>query len=117
MLQTWTMATPVLHGHRRAGRLPGASPRGDRPWPSSTTPGYVGTLATDSEFEIVRYLRLGEVVSATTVFESISEEKADPDRAGAGSSPGSPPTRWRPGRWSGRQTFRILKFDPSGAAA
>ena len=76
--------------------------------------GYVGTLATNSEFEIVRYLHLGEVVSATTVFESISGEKQT--RMGRGRF-----VTWvttytvESGEVVGRQTFRILKFDPSGA--
>ena len=37
--------------------------------------GYVGTLATNSEFEIHRYLRLGDVVTAETLLESVSPEK------------------------------------------
>ena len=77
--------------------------------------GYVGTLATNSEFEILRYLVLGEVVSATTVFESISAEKQT--RMGKGRF-----VTWvttyavESGEVVGRQTFRILKFDPSGVS-
>ena len=73
--------------------------------------GFVGTLATNSEFEIERYLHLGEVVSATTVIESISEREADPD------GPGHFVT-WvttytvDAGEVVGRQRFRILKFRP-----
>ena len=49
--------------------------------------GFTATLASNSEFEIERYLHLGETVSATTVIESISEEKQT--RIGrATSSPG-----------------------------
>ena len=78
--------------------------------------GYVGTLATNSEFEILRYLRLGEVVSSETVFESISEEKQT--RMGRGRF-----VTWvttytvDTGEVVGRQTFRILKFDPSEVTA
>ena len=75
----------------------------------------VGTLASNSEFEIDRYLHLGETVTATTVIESISEEKQ---------------TRLGPGHFVtwvttyvdeqneivGRQRFRILKFKPGGTA-
>ena len=75
--------------------------------------GFVGTLASNSEFEIERYLHLGEGLSARTVIESISEEKQ---------------TRLGPGHFLtwvttylddqdeavGRQRFRILKFRPSG---
>jgi len=75
--------------------------------------GFVGTLATNTEFEILRYLHLGDVVSARSTIESISEEKQ---------------TRLGPGRFVtwvtsytdadglevGRQRFRILKFKPGG---
>ncbi len=37
--------------------------------------GFVGTLASNSEFEIERYLHLGEAISASTVIESISDMK------------------------------------------
>ncbi len=41
--------------------------------------GYVGTLATNSEFEIVRYLRLGEVVSSEHRLRVDLRGEADPD--------------------------------------
>ena len=70
------------HGDRRAGRLTSRG-RGTPPrWPCSTKPGYVGTLATNSDFEILRYLRLGDVVSAESTIEAISEEKQTAARAG-----------------------------------
>lgn len=110
MLQTWTMATPVIEGIRERGGSPVPS-EGESPLSELEAAGYVATLATDSEYEIVRYLRLGEVLSATTVIESISEEKQ---------------TRLGPGRFVtwlttytvedgevvGRQRFRILRFRP-----
>ena len=77
--------------------------------------GFVGTLASNSEFEIVRYLHLGEVVSATTVVETISEEKAT--RLGPGHF-----VTWvttyvdEAGELVGRQRFRILKFKPEASA-
>ena len=115
MLQTWTMPTPTLEGIAERGGSPVAVD-GDTALSVLDRAGYVGTLATNSEFEVLRYLHLGEVVSSETVFESISEEKR---------------TRMGPGRFVtwvttytvgsgevvGRQTFRILKFDPSGARA
>lgn len=110
MLQTWTMATPIITGIAERGGSPVES-RGDTPLAVLDDAGYTATLATDSEFEIVRYLRLGDVVSATTVVESVSAEKR---------------TRLGPGRfvtWAttyvdqhgdivGRQRFTILKFKP-----
>ena len=74
MLQTWTMATPTITGIAERGGAPVASGTGG-PLAVLDEAGFVGTLASNSEFEIERSLRLGEVVSATTVIESISEEK------------------------------------------
>lgn len=115
MLQTWTMATPVITGIAERGGSP-VPAEGDSPLSILDRAGYTATLATNSEFEIVRYLRPGDVVSATTTFESISEEKQ---------------TRMGPGRFVtwvtvytdqdgevvGRQRFRILKFNASGSTS
>jgi acyl dehydratase len=108
MLQTWTMATP---------RITGIAERGGAPVEVGNTgvirllddAGYVATLASNSEFEIMRYLRVGDELRATTVLDSVSAEKQ---------------TRLGPGyfvTWAttytdqadeivGRQLFRILKF-------
>jgi hypothetical protein len=112
MLQTWTMATPKITGIAERGGSPVES-EGGGPLAVFDDAGFIGTLASNSEFEIERYLHLGEVISATTVVESISDEKQ---------------TRLGPGyfvTWSttyvddagevvGRQRFRILKFKPGG---
>ena len=112
MLQTWTMATPKITGIRERGGSP-VEGGGAVVLKVLDGAGFVGTLATNSEFEIVRPLRLGERVSATTVVESISGEKR---------------TRLGPGRFLtwlttyvddagevvGTQLFRILKFKPEG---
>jgi hypothetical protein len=112
MLQTWTMATPKISGIAERGGSPVES-EGTGPLAVFDDAGFTGTLATDSEFEIDRYLVLGETVSASTVIESISKEKQ---------------TRLGPGHFVtwvttyttaadevvGRQRFRILKFKPDG---
>jgi hypothetical protein len=114
MLQTWTMPTPMLAGIAERGGSP-VEVEGDTALSVLDRAGYVGTLATNSEFEIVRYLLLGEIVLATTVFESFSREKQT--RMGRGRF-----VTWvttytvAPDDVVGRQTFRILKFDPSGAS-
>lgn len=110
MLQTWTMATPKITGIAERG---GSPVENDEPGALGALDeaGFVGTVASNSEFEFDRYLHLGEVVSATTVMEAISEEK----RTSLG--PGHFVT-WvttycdGAGEEVGRQRFRILKFKP-----
>ena len=70
MLQTWTMPSPKLEG---------IGDRGGAPIEIISNPtafldeaGYTSTVATNSEFEIERYPRLGDVISATSVFEDRS---------------------------------------------
>ena len=100
---------------RRARRLAGRERSRE---PRSTLldeAGFIGTLASNSEFEIVRYLRLGDVVSATTVLESVSDGEADAHRARPLRHVGDDLHAMRAGEVVGRQTFRILKFTPDGA--
>jgi acyl dehydratase len=110
MLQTWTMATPKITGIAERGGSPVESD-GAAPLAVLDEAGFVGTLATNSEFEIVRYLGLGDVVTATTTIEAISEEKDT--RLGRGRF-----VTWvttytdQAGEVVGRQRFRILKFKP-----
>lgn len=113
MLQTWTMATP---------RITGIAERGGAPTEVGTTgvisllddAGYVATLASNSEFEIERYLRLGDELRATTVLESVSNEKQT--RIGRGYF-----VTWvttytdQTDDVVGRQRFRIFKFRPGTA--
>jgi hypothetical protein len=115
MLQTWTMPSPMLEGIAERGGSPVAV-AGESALAVLDRAGYVGTLATNSEFEFLRYLHLGESVSAETVFASISAEKRT--RMGRGRF-----VTWvttytvADGEVVGRQTFRILKFDPTGTPA
>jgi acyl dehydratase len=113
MLQTWTMATPQITGIADRGGSPVES-KGDSPLSILDKAGYTATLATNSEFEIVRYLRPGDVISAETLFESISPEKST--RMGRGRFITWETTyRDQAGEMVGRQRFRILKFDPNAA--
>jgi hypothetical protein len=115
MLQTWTMATPEITGIAERGGSP-VAPVGDSPLSILDRAGYTATLATNSEFEIIRYLRLGDVISAETLFESISSEKTT--RMGRGRFVTWVTTyRDKADEVVGRQRFRILKFDPATAAA
>jgi acyl dehydratase len=115
MLQTWTMATPTITGIRERGGSPLEGGRA-AVLDLLDAAGFVGTLATNSEFDIVRYLRPDDVVSAATVIESISDEKRT--RLGTGRF-----VTWATtytdaaGEVLGRQRFRILKFRPGNPPA
>jgi uncharacterized protein len=112
MLQTWTMQTPTITGLRERGGSPVAG-EGAEVLRVLDGAGYVGTLATNSEFEIVRYLRVGDTVSAETLVESVSPEKET--RIGPGRFLTWVTTyRDGAGETVGTQTFRILKFKPEG---
>ena len=110
MLQTWTMATPLLVGIGERGGSPVEGGQA-RVLTLLDEAGFVATLASNTEFEIVRYLRLGDVVTSETVLESVSPEKQT--RIGAGHF-----VTWvttytdEAGEVVGRQRFRILKFRP-----
>lgn len=109
MLQTWTMATPKITGIAERGGSPVEATGGAGPLSVLDEAGFVGTLASNSEFEFERYLHLGEIVSAATTIESISDEKQT--RLGPGHF-----VTWittytdGAGEVVGRQRFRILKF-------
>ncbi len=115
MLQTWTMATPKITGIAQRGGSPVESQH-TSPMSVFDEAGFVGTLASNSEFEIERYLHLGEVISASTVIESISDEKRT--RLGPGHF-----VTWvttyvdETGVVVGRQRFRILKFRPQDVSS
>jgi hypothetical protein len=109
MLQTWTMPTPKITGIAERGGSP--TEGGQNPLTSLDEAGFIATLATNSELEIVRYLRLGEVVTSTMVIESVSDRKQT--RIGPGHFITWVTTyRDERGEVVGRQTFRILKFKP-----
>jgi acyl dehydratase len=111
MLQTWTMARPIIEGIAERGGSP-VEMTFDNPIPMLNEAGYVGTLATNSEFEFVRYLRPGDHVHLTNELESISNRKTT--AMGKGYFVTWVSTyRDADDEVVGRQLFRILKFDPS----
>jgi len=72
MLQTWTMARPRIEGiAARGGAAAEIDP--DSALGVLTAGGYTGTLATNSELEFARYLRLGDRLQSSTALESESE--------------------------------------------
>src|SRR3954454_23314831 len=114
MLQTWTSPTPLITGMAERGGSPTES-TGESALDVLDEAGFTATLAANSEFEIERYLHLGETVASSTVVESISDEKQT--RIGRGHLLTRLTTyRAGDGEVVGRQRFRILKFKPEGAA-
>jgi acyl dehydratase len=114
MLQAWTMPRPKIAGIAERGGAPGEIPR-DNPIPVLDQAGYVGTLATNSELEFVRYLRPGDQLRVTTEVESISNRKTTSLGKGYFLTW---VTRYSCGdELVGRQLFRIFKFDPSTIGA
>jgi hypothetical protein len=113
MLQTWTFPTPMITGMAERGGSPTES-TGESLLDVLDEAGFTATLASNSEFEIERYLHLGEIVASSTVVESISDEKKT--RIGRGHF-----LTWLTtytdgnGEVVGRQRFRILKFKPEDA--
>jgi hypothetical protein len=74
--------------------------------------GYTGVVATDCTQEYVRYLEPGDVVTASAVIESISEEKATALGIGYFVETRSRYTDQR-GEEVGSMVFRVLKFKPA----
>jgi acyl dehydratase len=111
MLQAWTMPRPRIEGIAERGGSPSDIPR-DNPIPVLDEAGFVGTLATNSELEFLRYLRPGDLLHTQSEVESISERKTT--ALGQGYFV-TWVTRYTTdgGEVVGRQRFRIFKFDPS----
>ena len=84
MLQTWTMPTPKISGIRERGGSPVESQE-DGPLGVLDRAGYVGTVATDSEFEIVRYLTSWARWCPRARSSNRSRTRSRPDWGGADS--------------------------------
>ncbi len=111
MLQAWTMPRPKIEGIAERGGAPGEM-SADNPIPILDEAGYVGTLATNSELEFLRYLKPGDHLHVTTEVESISKRKTTSLGKGYFVTWSTTYTTGG-GEVVGRQLFRILKFDPS----
>jgi uncharacterized OB-fold protein len=107
MLQAWVMEGWEMH----AGY---DEPRNEqhRLHKFLTESGYSGVLGTNTEEHYERYLKLGDVVSAVTVIDEISEEKAT--GAGIGYFITTRTSfEDQNGESLGWMTFRVLKFKPA----
>jgi hypothetical protein len=111
MLQSWTMPPPKLDGIKDRGGVP--VELGENPLQFLSDAGYIGIVATNSEFEIERYPRVGDELTAETVFETISDEKKT--AMGTGFFVTWITTyRNQDGELIGRQRFRTLRFKTGG---
>ena len=115
MLQTWTMARPQIEGiAARGGAAAEIEPHS--PLGLLTSAGFTGTLATNSELEFARYLRLGDQLQSATALEAVSERKAT--KLGVGYF-----ITWvttytdAEDTVVGRQRFRIYRFDPASSGS
>jgi hypothetical protein len=107
MLQTWTMPAPKLEGIAERGGVP--IEMGENPSSFIEKAGFTSIVATNSEFEIERYPRLGDVISATQTFEEISDEKKTSLGTGHFITWVSTYTD-QEGEVLGRQRFRVFRF-------
>jgi acyl dehydratase len=109
MLQTWVMPSPKVTGIAERGGVPVETTA--NPLSFLQEAGFTGIVATNSEFEIERYPRLGDVITSTAVIEDISDEKK------TALGPGHFVT-WvttyvdQHGEVLGRQRMRVLRFKP-----
>jgi uncharacterized protein len=110
MLQTWTMARPMISGILERGGIP--MKVGKSPLSVLDELGFVGTVATNSEFEIDRYVHLGERLTSSTVIEEISDEKKTAMGNGYFCT-WITTYRDENGESVGKQRFRVLKFKPN----
>jgi acyl dehydratase len=107
MLNAWTM--PGLPGRR-------GDDRSMNPMRALDAAGFTSVIATNSEHEYLRYLRLGDHLHGTPELVDVSEQKQT--ALGLGHFVTSRTTyRTQSGEEVGRMFFRLLKFRPGTARA
>lgn len=111
MMQTWTMQRPILKGiGERGGSAQDLDP--DTPLGVLDRVGFSGILATNSVLDFFRPLREGDLLQSEIIFDSVSDRK----KTGLGEGYF---ISWvsnyadQHGEAVGKQTFTVLKFDPS----
>jgi len=106
MLQAW-----ILPGMEMATGAPDPADKQKELHRLFDSVGYTGVVATNTEQEYNRYLKLGDQVKAVTVIESISEQKATGLGIGYFINTRTTFTDQH-GEVVGSMTFRVLKFEP-----
>jgi len=111
MMQTWTFPRPVMEGiGERGGAAEALDP--DTPLGVLDRVGFNGILATNSELEFYRPLREGDELSCDVILENISPRK----KTGLGQGYFVTWTITYMDQHNtevGKQSFRVLKFNPS----
>ena len=115
MMQTWTMGRPILTNLAERGGLT-AELDPDSPLVTLDKAGYIGSLATNSEYEFVRPVRLGDLLTSEAVLETISARKKTALGLGYFITWVTTYTD-QLGETVGRQRFTLFKFDPSTMGA
>jgi acyl dehydratase len=115
MLQTWTMLRPRIEGiAERGGAADDVDP--DSPIAVLGDAGYPGIVATNSQLEFERYLRLGDRVRSSTALEDVSVRKVTALGEGYFITWGTTYTD-ADDEVVGRQHFRVFKFRPGAGTA
>jgi acyl dehydratase len=114
MLMSWTMGRPIIQGLAERG---GSNSEGEaRMLALLDKAGYTSIVATNNDLEFVRYLRVGDRLQSSTVYESVSDLKTTARGSGYF-------VTWvttycdETGEVVGRQRFRVFKFKPANKAA
>lgn len=111
MMQTWTMPRPILKGIGERGGAPQELDP-DTPLGVLDRVGYSGILATNSVLDFAKPLREGDRLQSEIIIDNISARK----KTGLGLGYF---VTWvesyvdQNGEAVGKQTFTVLKFDPS----
>lgn len=111
MMQTWTMQRPVLKGiAERGGAAQDLDP--DTPLAVLDRIGFSGILATNSVLDFERPLVEGDELQSDVILECVSERKTTGLGQGYFITWGQTYVDQN-GDSVGKQTFTVLKFDPS----
>ena len=110
MLQAWTMPRSKLDGIRERGGA-GVDIDPDSPLGALDRAGFTATLATNSELEFDRPLRLGDQLTSEVILEAVSTRKKTAMGQGYFVTWVTTYTDDQ-GQVVGRQRFRVLKFNP-----
>lgn len=115
MMPVWAMSRPKLENLAERGGLT-ADIDPDSPLITLDKAGYIGSLATNSAFEFMRPLRVGDLLTSEAILETVSPRK----KTGLGLGYF---VTWvtnytdQDGELVGLQRFTLFKFDPSTMGA